>query len=80
VKTQDATIKTKHKEFQTLQIEKGISCDCLSLTIEQLDGDITSAQEQLEEATTAVESILREVESLEKDHANQKVAKSRKCI
>ena len=33
---------------------------------------MTSAQEQLDEASTAVDSILREVESLEKEHSKQK--------
>jgi len=33
---------------------------------------LTSAQEQLDEASAAVDSILREVESLEKEHSKQK--------
>jgi structural maintenance of chromosome 2 len=62
VKKQDATIKAKHKEFQTLQLES-----------EQLDSDLTSAQEQLEEASTSTNSIVQEVESLEQQHKTQKV-------
>ena len=62
VKKQDATIKAKHKEFQTLQLES-----------EQLASDLTSAQEQLEEASTSMNSIVQEVQSLEQQHQTQRV-------
>jgi hypothetical protein len=65
VKKQDATIKVKHKEFQTLQLES-----------EQLASDLTSAQEQLEEASTSTNSIVQEVASLEQQHKAQKVLPS----
>ena len=65
MKKQDATIKAKHKEFQTLQLES-----------EQLASDLTSAQEQLEEASTSTNSIVQEVESLEQQHKAQKVLPS----
>jgi hypothetical protein len=73
VKTQDATIKTKHKEFQTLQLESGTSYNNSFLMTEQLTSDMTSAQEQVDEASVAMDAIVREVESLELDHAKQKV-------
>ena len=73
VKKQDATIKAKHKEFQTLQLETGIPPLSTYLTTEQLTSDMTSAQEQVDEATAAMDAIIREVESLEKDHTKQKV-------
>jgi hypothetical protein len=44
------------------------------LTTEQLNGDITSAKEQVDEATGAVDSIVNEVASLEQNHTKQKVA------
>lgn len=62
VKKQDATIKAKQKEFQTLQLES-----------EQLASDLTSAQEQLEEASTSTNSIVKEVEHLSQQHKTQKV-------
>jgi len=62
VKKQDATIKAKQKEFQTLQLES-----------EQLASDLTSAQEQLEEASTSTNSIVKEVEDLAQQHKRQKV-------
>lgn len=65
MKKQDATIKVKHKEFQTLQLES-----------EQLASDLTSAQEQLEEASTSTNSIVQEVASLEQQHKAQKVLPS----
>jgi hypothetical protein len=34
---------------------------------------MTSAQEQVDEASVAMDAIVREVESLELDHAKQKV-------
>jgi len=61
VKKQDATIKAKHKEFQTIQLET-----------EQLASDLSSAKEQLEEAAMALETVVGEVETLEQDHAKQK--------
>ena len=61
VKQQDTIIKSKQKEFRTLQLE-----------MEQLDGDLISAKEQLEEATTATAAILKEIELLERDHQKQK--------
>ena len=63
VKNQDTTIKAKHKEFQTLQLES-----------EQLKNDMTSAQEQLDEASSSVDAILHEIESLEQNHSKQKVS------
>jgi hypothetical protein len=73
VKTQDATIKAKHKEFQTLQLESGMFTHYKLLITEQLTGDMTSAQEQVDEASAAMDAIVKEVESLEQDHTKQKV-------
>jgi hypothetical protein len=44
---------------------------------EQLASDMTCAQEQLDEASVAMDAILREVESLEQDHSKQKVSYTR---
>lgn len=72
VKKQDATIKAKHKEFQTLQLETGIHSDIPLLISEQLTSDLTSSTEQVEEATSSLESVIKEVESLEQLHTKQK--------
>jgi hypothetical protein len=40
---------------------------------EQLTGDMTSAQEQVDEASAAMDAIVKEVASLEQDHTKQKV-------
>jgi len=74
VKKQDATIKAKHKEFQTLQLEAGIHSSIPLLIAEQLMSDLTSSTEQVEEATTSLESVIKEVESLEQDHTKQRVS------
>jgi hypothetical protein len=39
-----------------------------------LTGDMTSAQEQVDEASAAMDTIIREVETLEKDHTKHKVS------
>jgi hypothetical protein len=44
------------------------------LTIEQLTSDMTSAQEELDAASVAMDAIVREIESLERDHSKQKVS------
>ena len=73
VKKQDATIKAKHKEFQTLQLESGMSTSLTDLMVEQLTSDMASAQEQLDEASAAVDAIVSEIQSLEKRPLKQKV-------
>lgn len=42
--------------------------------VEQLSSDMASAQEQLDEASAAVDAIVSEIQSLEKEHSKQKVA------
>ena len=42
------------------------------LIIDQLKGDMTSAQEQVDEATASMNVIIREIESLEQGHSKQK--------
>jgi DNA phosphorothioation-dependent restriction protein DptG len=50
-------------------------CQLLTdLMVEQLASDMASAQEQLDEASAAVDAIVSEVQSLEKEHSKQKVA------
>jgi hypothetical protein len=44
------------------------------LMIEQLTCDMTSAQEELDAASAAMDAIVREIESLERDHSKQKVS------
>src|SRR5438046_4421514 len=43
------------------------------LIAEQLASDMTSAQEQVDEASAAVDAIVSEIQSIEKDHSKQKV-------
>ena len=45
-----------------------------SLIAEQLTSDMASAQEQLDETSAAVDAIISEIQSLEKEHSRQKVA------
>jgi hypothetical protein len=46
----------------------------IGLIAEQLTGDMASAQEQLDEASAAVDAVVSEIQSLEKEHSKQKVA------